>query len=133
MYVVQIKNLTGALKHCLKLKIVHRIIKFEQSYRMRSYIALKTFLSLWTLAFLGKLWRILETTKTWKWWQSEKNMPTIWWMQTLEIGRVICCRDGKKLDQDEWASVTWTNKSGLSIRKLMCESPYDFMHLKYRR
>ena len=40
--VVEIKNLNQALKHSLKMKKLHRIIRFEQSYWMKPYIMLNT-------------------------------------------------------------------------------------------
>ena len=42
MHVVHIKSLNQALKQGLKLKKVHRIVRFEQSYWMKSYIMLNT-------------------------------------------------------------------------------------------
>ena len=39
-YVVHIKSLNQALKHGLKLKNVHRVIRFEQSNWMKPYIML---------------------------------------------------------------------------------------------
>ena len=41
-YVVHIKTLDQALKHGLKLKKVHRVIKFQQSRWMKAYIMLNT-------------------------------------------------------------------------------------------
>ena len=41
-YVVHIKALDEALKHGLKLKKVHRVIKFQQSRWMKAYIMLNT-------------------------------------------------------------------------------------------
>ena len=41
-YVVHIKTLDQALKHCLKLKKVHRVIKFQKSKWMKAYIMLNT-------------------------------------------------------------------------------------------
>ena len=41
-YVVHIKALDQALKHGLKLKKVHRVIKFQQSRWMKAYIMLNT-------------------------------------------------------------------------------------------
>ena len=43
-YVIHIKALDEALKHGLKLKKVHRVIKFQQSRWMRAYIMLNTML-----------------------------------------------------------------------------------------
>ena len=40
--VVHIKALDQALKHVLKLKKVHRVIKFQQSRWMKAYIMLNT-------------------------------------------------------------------------------------------
>ena len=40
IYVVRIKNLNQTLKHGLKLDKVHWLIRFEQSYWMKSYITL---------------------------------------------------------------------------------------------
>ena len=40
--VVHIKTLDQALKHCLKLKKVHRVIKFQKSKWMKAYIMLNT-------------------------------------------------------------------------------------------
>ena len=39
---ITIKSLNQALKHGLKFKKVHRVIKFEQSYWMKPYIMLNT-------------------------------------------------------------------------------------------
>ena len=39
---VHIKSLNQALKHCLKLKKVHWVIRFEQSHWMKPYIMLNT-------------------------------------------------------------------------------------------
>ena len=41
-YVVQIKALNQALKHGLKLKMVHRVIEFRQSKWIKVYIMLNT-------------------------------------------------------------------------------------------
>ena len=41
-YVVHIKALDQALKHGLKLKKVHRLIKFQQRRWMKAYIMLNT-------------------------------------------------------------------------------------------
>ena len=41
-YVVQIKALSQAFKHGLKLKKVHRVIEFQQSRWMKAYIMLNT-------------------------------------------------------------------------------------------
>ena len=41
-YVVQIKALNQALKHGLKLKMVHRVIEFRQSKWIKAYIMLNT-------------------------------------------------------------------------------------------
>ena len=41
-YVVHIKGLDQALKHGLKLKKVHRVIEFQQSRWMKTYIMLNT-------------------------------------------------------------------------------------------
>ena len=41
-YVVHIKTLDQALKHGLKLKKVHRVMKFHQSKLMKAYIMLNT-------------------------------------------------------------------------------------------
>ena len=41
-YVVHIKALDQALKHDLKLKMVHRVIEFQQSRWMKAYIMLNT-------------------------------------------------------------------------------------------
>ena len=41
-YVVHIKALDQALKHVLKLKMVHRVIEFQQSRWMKTYIMLNT-------------------------------------------------------------------------------------------
>ena len=43
-YVVQIKALNQALKHGLKLKMVHRVIEFRQSKWIKAYIMLNTWL-----------------------------------------------------------------------------------------
>ena len=40
IYVVRIKNLNQTLKHGLKLDKVHWLIRFEQSYWIKSYITL---------------------------------------------------------------------------------------------
>ena len=42
VYVVRIKILNKALKHGLKLKKVNRVIKFQQSNWMKSYIMVST-------------------------------------------------------------------------------------------
>ena len=39
-YVVHIKTLNRALRHGLKLKKVHQVIRFEQSYWIKPYIML---------------------------------------------------------------------------------------------
>ena len=41
-YVVHIKALDQALKHDLKLKVVHQVIEFQQSRWMKAYIMLNT-------------------------------------------------------------------------------------------
>ena len=41
-YVKHIKALDQALKHVLKLKKVHRVMKFHQSKWMKAYIMLNT-------------------------------------------------------------------------------------------
>ena len=41
-YVVHIRNLNQELKHDLKLKKVHRVIRLQQSYRSKPYIMLDT-------------------------------------------------------------------------------------------
>ena len=41
-YVVHIKKLNQALRHGLKLRKVHRVIEFQQSRWMKTYIMLNT-------------------------------------------------------------------------------------------
>ena len=41
-YVIHIKSLNQALKHGLKIKRVHRVIRFEQSNWIKPYIMLNT-------------------------------------------------------------------------------------------
>ena len=66
-YLAHIKNLNQALKHGLKLKKGHQVIRFEQNYWMKLFIMLniklkmaenkefeKDFLSLSTTAFLER-------------------------------------------------------------------------------
>ena len=58
-YLVQIKALDQALKHGLKLKKVHRVIKFQQNRGMKAYIMLNTTAFLGrTTAFLERRWKI---------------------------------------------------------------------------
>ena len=58
-YVVHIKALDQALKHGLKLKKVHRVIKFQQNRGMKAYIMLNTTAFLGrTTAFLERRWKI---------------------------------------------------------------------------
>ena len=58
-YVVHIKTLDQALKHGLKLKKVHRVIKFQQNRGMKAYIMLNTTAFLGrTTAFLERRWKI---------------------------------------------------------------------------
>ena len=58
-YLVHIKALDQALKHGLKFKKVHRVLKFQQNRGMKAYIMLNTtaFLER-TTAFLERRWKI---------------------------------------------------------------------------
>ena len=72
-YVIHIRNLKQALNQGLILKLVHRVIRFNQKDWLKTYIVMnnelrreakknlkKIFSSQWIMQFLEKLWKMRE-------------------------------------------------------------------------
>ena len=147
-YVVHIKALDQALKHGLKLKKVHRVIKFQQSRWMKAYIMLNTrlrkdaknefekdFFKLMNNSVFGKTMENIRNHKDMKLVTSDKKYLKYIMKPNFKDGHpfskhLFVVEMGKR--GITMNKPVYLGQAILDLRKtLMYEFHYDYMKLKY--
>ena len=86
-------------------------------------------------SFFGKTVKILGTTKAWSYCKIEKDIPIMWWSQTLKLSGYPTLFGKKLIMRKTEVKVNKTVYLGQKIlgliKTLMYETHYDYMHPKY--